>query len=824
MFFNFKTSAFFIVVVLFCAFQTHARQSRYDVPFNLDWKFYKGTPTGTPQNLTYDDAAWPTVSVPHSASYDPPTVTGELAHYGTVQTPNVNYWYRKTFTCPVNARKVFIYFGAVMQSATVFVNGTQVGTHYNSGYTGFFFDISNNVARGSATCIAVHANINNDGNIPPGDFGNGSSGSGPDYLLFSGMYRDVQLFFKDSVYVPLRGQRTATTGSVASPTVHAVTSVRNDALAAKSVTVALTVRNAAGVSVATQTSTLSVPANNTVNFDMTTGVITSPALWSPSSPNLYSLLTKVSVGGAVVDSVVEQIGLRFYTWSGATPGGISVNGIRTELKGMCMAQFMGWIQNAVPNSRIAKQVAMIKAMGINSIRCSHYPRSDAFYRVCDSLGMMVFVEVPNWGYGNTYYNLPTFWTRMYACDSEMVLDAYNHPCIYAWSLFNEPTDHNLQPQFVHEDSVIKGIEVAAPAGRVTFIANANGEISGGQAKAHFLDIWGINYMTSIPNGVQPSTAPLLNTEEYGGATNWLRVFFRGNAMDQDTGNASEAYKESNQMHNEWTTSDKCAGAHFWCFMDYCSFVNKIGREGIVDRLYIPKNVYFMFRKNETGAATDYWRNGTATKIDLVADLTTLRADGSDVSQIVATLRNANNQCVQQNCSITFSASPGASVVALYPGDSAAKSSAGNPVTVQVEGGRAGILLRTNRTPGNIVVTATSSCGLPATTVNLTSIAVSEPIPTLSWETVSVSPFSYLQSGEALRLKTAYTGKGIAISFPSGAQKTVGIMDCRGKTVASFTLKNGIPALLGRSITGSGIFYAVWDDNGRQMLTRLTIVR
>jgi beta-galactosidase len=812
MFFKLKTHFLLIVALLACSIQVQARTSRCDAAFNLDWKFYKGTPTGTPQSLTYNDAAWATVSVPHSASYDPPTVAGELASYGNVHAPNVDYWYRKKFVCPSNARKVFIQFGAVMQSAIVFINGTQVGTHYNSGYTGFFFDISSSVTRGDTTCVAVHANINNDGNIPPGDFGNGSSGSGPDYLLYSGMYRDVRLLFKDSVYVPLRGQRIATTGTITSPTVHAVTSVRNESAAAKSVTVSLTLRDAAGATVASQSSTLSVPASGASNFDMTTGAIATPSLWSPSTPTLYSLQTLVSAAGTVVDSVVEQIGLRFYTWSANTPGGISVNGTRTELKGVCMAQFMGWIENAVPDSRYAKEVAMIKAMGINSIRCSHYPRADAFYHACDSVGMMVLVEVPNWGYGNTYYNLPLFWTRMYSADSEMVLDGYNHPCIWGWSLFNEPTDDNLGPQFAHEDTIVHTLEAAAPAGRVTLIANASGDARWA------LDIFGVNYMTSI------STAfPIVNTEDY---TNWLRVFIRGCAMDLDVSNSSEAYAQSNQMHNDWTTTDKCAGAHFWCFMDYCSYVNGVGREGIVDRLYIPKNVYFMFRKNETGAAPDYWTNGTATQVDCAADLTSLRADGSDIAQVVATLRNASGQCVQQDCKIAFSASPAASVAALYSGDSVAPAS-GNPVIVAVEGGRAGVLLRTTRTPGNIVVTATPSCaGLSPVTVSLVSNAVSEPIPVLPWGISTVPPGSHVQpSGSALlRLKTLHTGKGIAISFPPGIEKAVQIIDCQGKTVVSFTLKNGTPALVDQSCAGTGIFYAVWHDRGTQVLTKLNIFR
>jgi hypothetical protein len=811
MFFKFKTRLLFVVAVSLCAVQIQARTSKCDAPFNLDWKFYKGTPTGTPQNLTYYDGAWTTVSVPHSTSYDPPTVAGELAFYGSPAAPNVDYWYRKKFVCPANARKVFLQFGAIMQSATVFVNGTQIGTHYNSGYTGFFFDISNYVARGDTTCIAVHANINNDQNIPPGgDYWTSIGGAAPDYLLYSGMYRDVQLLFKDSVYVPLRGQKIATTGSTTSPTVHAVTSVRNDAIAAKSVVVTLTVRDPSGISVATQTSTKSVPATSTLNFDMTTGAIATPALWSPSSPTLYSLQTLVSVAGAVVDSVVEKIGLRFYSWSAGTPGGISVNGTRTELRGVCMGQFMGWIEDAIPDSRYAKQVAMIKAMGINSIRCSHYPRADAFYHACDSIGMMVLVEAPTWGCCSAFANLPLFWTRLNSCDTEMVLDGYNHPCIWGWSLFNEPGETDLGPMFANEDTIIHDLEAPAPAGRVTLVANMQGNDMYG------LDIYGLNYLTSTS-----TTLPIVNTEDY---QNWYRVFIRGCAMDLDVSNSSEAVAEWTHMNNDWTTTDKCAGAHFWCFMDYCSFRNETGREGIVDRLYIPKNVYFMFRKNLLGTATDYWTNGTATSVDLMADLTTLRSDGADVSQIVATLRNGT-QCVQQNCTVTFSASPASCITALYSGDSVSPQS-GNPVTVAFEGGRAGILLRTSRTPGTITVSASIGCGnLTAPSVTLTSNAVSEPIPTLQWGAVSTPTGASVQSGYTqLRLKTMHTEKGIVISFPMGIEKTVQIMDCQGKTVASFTLKNGMPVLVGHNVTGSGIMYAVWDDRGRQMLTRLNVVR
>jgi beta-galactosidase len=787
-------------VVLACIFSGQAAMSsgtsRYDVPFNLDWKFTTGSPANA-QNATFNDAAWSTVSVPHSASYNAPTHALEQQYY------TGDYWYRKKFVCPASARKVFLHFEAIMQTATVFVNGTPVGTHDNSGYTGFFFDISNNVVRGDTTCVAVHANVvQTDLNIPPG----GGGTSAPDFELFSGMYRDVWLEFKDSVYVPNRGSHVTTNAS----TVRAVTSVTNSTAAAKNVTVTLTLRNAAGTSVATGTTTQSVAAGATSGFDITTGAVTGPTLWSPTNPYRYSLQTLVTVGTTVVDSIVEKVGLRTFAWN---TGKFSLNGTVTEIKGVCLSQFMGWILNAVPDSRFAKQVALIKAMGINSIRCAHYPRTDAFYKACDSVGMLVYVEVPTWGVNGGFAGNTAFWNNIYSCDSEMVLDGYNHPCIYAWGEFNEQNE-NLNTQFNNEMAIIHALDPVAGNGRVCAVANysaAGTKWTG--------DIHAENYTTGITG---------LNTEAYGeymtdvsAHGNWFRNYIRGGTMDVDP--AGEATQEVNCMVNDyWGANNNMGGGHFWCFVDYSSGRNTVGREGIVDRLWLPKQAYFAFRNRLTGAATDYWTTGTPTQLALTTDITSLRADGSDIALITATLRNASGACVQTACNITFTASPAGCVTALYTGHSTAPTS-GNPVTCAVEGGRAGILVRTSRTAGTITVTATSSCGLTAASVNITSNAVTEPIPTFAWGTVPVLKDNLSQFNTMRELKTVYTGKGILLSFPTGMEKSVKIINGQGKVVASYALKNGKQVLVDKNVTGNGIFYAVWNENGRKQMA-LNIVR
>jgi len=813
---NFNRLVFSAAIAALAFSTVHAaRKSLYDASFNLDWKFAVGTQSGM-EAKTFNDASWEAVSVPHSATYAAPVHSAEQKAIGA--TVKSDFCYRKKFYCPPSVRKMFIHFGAIMQTATVYVNGTSVGSHSHSGYTAFFFDISSAITRGDTNVVAIRCNAGPDGNIPPG----GDGGQMPDYELFSGMYRDVYLICKDSVYVPLRGQRITTTGTAAAPTVRAVTTIKNDAAAAKSVTVNLSLLNAAGSSVATATGNASITAGGSSDVALTTGAIASPSLWSPSTPYLYSLRTVVTVGGATVDSVVEKVGLRFFSWGGSgNSTAFSVNGTATKLRGVCMAQFMGWILNAVPDSRHAKQVAIIKEMGINSIRCSHYPRSQAFYDACDSVGMLVLCEVPTWGCGGAFKGNTVFWNHMYAVDTEMVLDGFNHPCIYGWSMFNETTE-SLQAEFDNENRIIHDLDPVAGSGRVTTVACIQG------GTKYKFDVLGLNYDES-----SSESAYCLNTEAYGNNGkdcsdygNWYRDYVRGNAMDADmTTSCSEANIEDNTMRTKYWASGHMAGAHFWCFMDYSSGRNTTGREGIVDRLWLPKNVYFKIRNSLMNTAPDYWTNGTPTQMELIADNTSLKADGADISLITAIMRDASKACVHTSCNVTFTASPASCVRLLYGGHSASLTDSGNPVTVAVEGGRAGVLLRTSRTAGTITVSATATCVSSTPSVSLTSTAPApEKIGSFAWGSSAIRGASSGVFFEPFRLSAAYTAKGIEISFPAGIDKTVRIIDCQGKERASYMVKSGAGALVDRKNVGSGIVFAVWDDNGRHMLMHLNTMR
>ena len=91
-----------------------------------------------------------------------------------------------------------------MQVATVWLNGQLLGTHANSGYTWFQFDITNKVSLTGTNVLAVQLDNTESLTIPPGRTAyNGVA----DYFLYSGIYRNVWLVCTDSCSIPLWSQR-----------------------------------------------------------------------------------------------------------------------------------------------------------------------------------------------------------------------------------------------------------------------------------------------------------------------------------------------------------------------------------------------------------------------------------------------------------------------------------------------------------------------------------------------------------------------------------------------------------------------------------------
>jgi len=765
---------------------------------NMGWHFFKGDPAGTPSAVAFNDSGtgWSTVVAPHSCSYDsaPVVVTGASNWASENNYYKGDCWYRKTFGVPASAKKLFIEFEGAMQVATVYINGVQVGQHINSGYTPFYYDISNYVTRGASNVVAVmlHNSVDAAANdIPPG-----TTTARPDYLLYSGLYRSVWLHAKDSVYVPIYSQHIQTENvSAASAQIHAITPIRNDAPAAKSVTVAVTVFDATHGSVATQSMTGSVAPNSVDTFDIMTPAVANPHLWSPSSPYLYSVQTLVSVGGVVADSVVEPCGVRWFTWAAGSGGSFNLNGARFEVRGMCVHQFQGWMENAVPETRFWQEIKLLKNMGCNSIRCSHYPRAQAFYDACDKLGMLVYVEQPSWGWGYTPSAL--CWARMDSCVKEMVLSGRNHPCIYLWGLYNEPI---VGGDFTVPITAMNAMAHKLDTTRFTAMAN----IQNFNAAATVPDVQGLNYTLTGSAGA----FRWVGTESRNG---FYYTSYRGSSLDLDTttdDTAGSAYFEWQQMSFTLNTTGQLSGGHFWCFKDYNSPCNLTGNEGVVDRFTVPKTIFYMFRQKWTGIAPDYPKAVTATTVQLISDtLGPLYANGADVFLLTTTLRDgAGNQSSLANGNVTYTVTP-ASAATIFGGN-----------VQPAYAGRAGVFLRTTTVPATITVTAAYGALSPAS-ITLTTLQDTDRVPPFGATAVSAPAVPQAHSG-AFFLTVTYTPKDLLVQCPPSLAGRLKIIDCQGRAVFAANAPPGAAVIVPRRILGSGVYYGVWDGGNRRAVSTI----
>lgn len=674
-------------------------KERSKIKLNSGWTFYsemrgKSPSSGNPYETGYDDNTWAKVNIPHSASYDAPTKKDE-----DKTTSGGNCWYRKKFSIPSTARhsgKLFLQFDGAMQTATVWLNGNLIGVHDNSGYTAFKFDITGKTVEGENVLVVKLNNTYNSA-IPPGNNGD----NGPDYFIFSGLYRNVWLICTDKCYIPLNGQQISVEHNSSAMTsaskayVKIKTPLRNEYATDKNIVIQYCVSYGdidKGILVDSSTGT--VPAGQTAVFEKIVA-FDNPCLWSPTSPYLYRLFTRILADGVIVDDNVDRFGVRWLTWNPNEQ--FKLNDQNFYIRGTCMHQMYPWIQNAATPSRFYKDIELAKNMGANLIRCSHYPRDPSWYNACDEIGILQFVEIPTWGTGKSEYP-DSFWTRLNGCMDEMIEVGYNHPSIMAWGLFNEPWG-----EFTENITKLNNQAHRLDSTRFTYMANN----PPGYNIMNIPDIGGLNYMTVPQVTANPLPTRWVNTEFHPGwTTEWS---FRGDEMDKITAVADSYWID---WKNVVADGKECGGM-VWCHADYNSPITS-NAMGVVDAYRIPKSIYYLFSKNWANISydNDIPVEGTATKLEIEADTSRITADGCDCAFIYVTVRDASGKCIHtgyessSKTSVTFSVNGPATLF-------------GNS-TVKVNGGKCGILLRSTTTAGPITISATST-GLTGASTEITSI-------------------------------------------------------------------------------------------------------
>jgi beta-galactosidase len=399
------------------------------------WRFHRGEADGA-SDPGFADAGWRAVSLPHdwsiedlpldeattgtrSGPFDSSAVGGGAVGF----TVGGVGWYRLSFgLAPAwQGKQVTIRFDGVYMNAEVWCNGVRLGEH-PYGYTAFAFDLTPHLHFDAPNVLAVRVD---------------SSGQTSRWYCGSGIYRHVWLTATEPVHLAQWGVFVTTPHvSAETATVRVETQVRNAGDAEVEGTLTARIASSAGDLVASVATPLTLAADVAEGLTQEAEVPT-PALWSPDSPTLYTLVSTLTVGGEAVDEVTTNFGVRSIAMSAET--GLLLNGHPLELRGGDVHHDNGPLGACVHDRAEERRVELLKAHGFNAIRTSHNPPSPAFLEACDRLGMLVMDEAFDcWQKRKNSQDYHRYFDEWWQRDmAAMILRDRNHPCVFAWSIGNE---------------------------------------------------------------------------------------------------------------------------------------------------------------------------------------------------------------------------------------------------------------------------------------------------------------------------------------------------------------------------------------------------
>ena len=576
------------------------------------WRFSQ---TDIPAAISpaFDDSQWQSVSVPHDwAIYGPfdrkhdlqtVAVTQDGEKKATLKTgrsgglPYVGTgWYRTTFDSHTG-KMVSLVFDGAMSEAKVWVNGHEVG-QWPFGYNSFHFDVTPYLnPDGTNNVIAVRLE-----NKP----------FSSRWYPGAGLYRNVHVVETDSIHVPVWGTHV-TTPHVDKDfaSVKVLTKIENSA--DRVLRIHTDITSPSGEIATSRTTTCKVNHGLPVeqNFELTT-----PLLWSPESPSLYTATTTISDDkGNIVDTYSTRFGVRSIEI--IPEHGFYLNGRLRKFQGVCNHHDLGPLGAAVNTSALRHQLELLKDMGCDAIRTSHNMPAPELVQLCDEMGFMMMIEpFDEWDIAKCQNGYHRFFDEWAGSDMVNMLHQYrNHPSVVMWSIGNEvPTQCSdegyrvakfLQDICHREDPTRP---VTCGMDQVTCVLE-NGFAS-------MIDIPGLNYRThryveayeNLPQRLILGSETASTVSSRGVYKFPVKV--SGTAMypdHQSTGYDTEHCSWSNIPDVDFALAEDfpwTIGQFVWTGFDYLGEPSPYNTDawpshsslfGIIDLASIPKDRYYLYR-------------------------------------------------------------------------------------------------------------------------------------------------------------------------------------------------------------------------------------
>ena len=361
----------------------------------------------------YPTEQWEYVRLPHDFVINGTPTTDENQTLGYLKYDNA--WYRKHFTLSEEDmdKRIVLEFEGCSGASTVYLNGCLM-KHNFSGYTSFTVDITDYAVFGGENVVAVHL----DNTEYEGWWYEGA-----------GIYRNVWLVKTDIISVD-------TYGVYIDPhridennwTAHLETTLKSVSGADENVKIITEIIDNDSQVIASAEAELTVPSRQCATAVYSIAVA-SPHLWDIDDPYLYTVKATVIRGGNAVDEYTTRTGFRYYYCD--ADKGFFLNGRKVKIKGVCAHEDCGLLGKAVPANIHRYKMEMLKEMGANGYRTSHYQQNTAILDALDELGFIVLNEA-RW-FASTEEGIAQL--------EELVKRDRNRPSVFFWSLSNEEYYH-----------------------------------------------------------------------------------------------------------------------------------------------------------------------------------------------------------------------------------------------------------------------------------------------------------------------------------------------------------------------------------------------
>jgi len=517
--------------------------------------------------VAYDDSEWQAIDLPHTwNAFD--VSSAEPGYWRGIG------WYRKHFKLDgaFRQKRVFLEFEGVNSVSEFWLNGEKIG-HHKGGYTSFEFDITAS-ARFGAEENVLTVKVDNlfHGTVPPT--------VKTDYAFYGGIYRDVWLRVSEPIYV---SEVIWTTPEVNREfaEIHLASRILNSTARPRNFTLVHEILDPQQQVAKIISSTVRVTPGDVTVID-SIGRLDNPLLWSSDSPNLYRIRTSLRDGKNVADLVENPLGFRWFKFD--PQQGFLLNGTRVQIQGTNWHQSYPGMGIALPNSRHVKDMELIKEMGVNFWRTSHYPHDPATIETSDRLGLMVWEELPiNKEIGDP----DEYIANALKMAEEMIRRDRNNPSIITWGIAGE----------INAPAKLSKRVVAAVAAKYREIDPTRPVIMheprGDEIEA-LIDVIGLgaNGKTDAEHQKYPGRSYM--TSEYAVATIGRGLYGMGPESEDLGCEKHEEYLRSLYARH-WM-----AGGLIWNQMDfegdtYDTVMPHINAWGMADIWRIPKEVFYFYQ-------------------------------------------------------------------------------------------------------------------------------------------------------------------------------------------------------------------------------------